>query len=98
MRDTPLSPENVTAALSELPGWSGTTKAIAKTYEFGSFRAAMSFMVRVAFEAEALDHHPEWTNVYDRVTIRLTTHHSSNQVTGKDVELARRIERINWTK
>jgi 4a-hydroxytetrahydrobiopterin dehydratase len=55
-------------------------------------------MMRVAFEAEDLDHHPEWTNVYDRVSIRLTTHHADNKVTAKDLELARRIERINWVK
>jgi 4a-hydroxytetrahydrobiopterin dehydratase len=97
MRDAPLSPDELHAALSDLPGWTGDATAITKTYTFGSFRAAMSFMVRVAFDAEALDHHPAWTNVYDRVEIRLTTHHSGNRVTAKDVELARRIERVNWT-
>ena len=62
----------------------------------GSFREAMSFMVRAAFEAEALNHHPEWTNVYDRVVVRLNTHDAGGKVTAKDVELAKRIQEISW--
>ena len=67
-----------------------------KTFVFGSFREALSFMVRVGFEAEALNHHPEWSNVYNRVVIRLTTHAAGNKVTTSDLELARRIEGISW--
>ncbi len=67
-----------------------------KTFVFGSFREALSFMVRVGFEAEALNHHPEWSNVYNRVVIRLTTHDAGNKVTTSDLELARRIEGISW--
>ena len=48
--------------------------ALTKTFTFGSFREALSFMVRVGFEAEAMNHHPEWTNVYNCVFIRLSTH------------------------
>jgi 4a-hydroxytetrahydrobiopterin dehydratase len=51
-------------------------------------------MVRVGFEAEAMDHHPDWSNVYNRVRIRLTTHDAGDKVTAKDVDLARRIETI----
>lgn len=67
-----------------------------KTFVFGSFREALSFMVRVGFEAEALNHHPEWSNVYNRVVIRLTTHDAGNKVTTSDLELVRRIEGISW--
>jgi 4a-hydroxytetrahydrobiopterin dehydratase len=53
-------------------------------------------MTRVAFEAEAMDHHPDWTNVYSRVTVRLTTHDAGSKVTAQDVELARKIQQISW--
>jgi 4a-hydroxytetrahydrobiopterin dehydratase len=54
--------------------------------------------VRAGFEAEELNHHPEWTNVYNTVAIRLNTHDAGNKVTGKDVELATRLERISWVR
>lgn len=95
---TVLTPDEITAALKGLPGWKHEDGALAKTYEFGSFREAISFMVRAAFEAESLNHHPEWTNVYDKVSVRLVTHHSGNKVTINDVELAQRFEKINWLK
>lgn len=94
--DSPLTPAQIQDALGSLEGWKIERDALTRTLEFGSFREAMSFMVRAAFEAEALNHHPEWTNVYDRVTIRLTTHHAGNTITAKDVELAKRIEKISW--
>lgn len=96
MADAILSPEAIAAALKDLPGWKHEGGALVKSYEFGSFREAMSFMVRVAFEAEQMNHHPEWTNVYDTVTVRLITHHVGNKITTKDVELARRFERVSW--
>ena len=91
-----LSPTKIKAALAELPGWAFKRDALAKTFEFPSFREAMGFMTRVAFEAEAMNHHPEWTNVYNRVAIRLNTHDAGGKVTAKDVELAERIQRISW--
>jgi 4a-hydroxytetrahydrobiopterin dehydratase len=93
-----LTPEEITEALKSLPGWKLEDAALVKAFEFGSFREALSFMVRVGFEAEAMNHHPEWTNVYDTVTVRLVTHHAGNRITGNDVELARRIEQVNWVK
>jgi 4a-hydroxytetrahydrobiopterin dehydratase len=90
----PLSPEEISFALTALPGWRFENDALAKDFKFGSFRAAMAFMVRVGFEAEAADHHPEWTNVYNRVAIRLNTHSAGGKVTGKDVELAKAIEKV----
>jgi len=98
MATTPLTPEEVAAALRELPGWICERDALARTFQFGSFREAMSFMVRVGFEAEAADHHPEWTNIYHRVAVRLTTHDAGNRISAKDVALAKKISAIAWVK
>jgi 4a-hydroxytetrahydrobiopterin dehydratase len=82
--------------LGTLPGWTFTGGALTKEFKFGSFREAMSFMVRAGFEAEAMDHHPDWTNVYNRVAVRLNTHDAGGQVTAKDVALAKVLQRISW--
>jgi 4a-hydroxytetrahydrobiopterin dehydratase len=92
----PLSREAIEAALAELKGWRFSEDWLQKTYTFGSFREAVSFIVRIAFEAEQHNHHPELHNVYNRVTVALTTHAAGNRVTARDVELARAIERIAW--
>jgi len=94
---SPLKAAKIKTALATLPGWKFQRNALAKAFEFGSFREAMSFMVRAGFEAEAMNHHPEWTNVYNRVAIRLNTHDAGGKVTAKDVELAKRIQKISWT-
>lgn len=94
--DQPLPPAEITAALSGLPGWSHTADALVKEFKFGSFREAMAFMIRVSYEAEARDHHPDWTNVYNRVAIRLNTHSAGGKVTAKDVTLAQKIQKISW--
>jgi 4a-hydroxytetrahydrobiopterin dehydratase len=73
-------------------------EALTKSFKFASFREAFSFMTRVAFEAEAMDHHPDWTNVYNRVTVRLSTHDAGGRVTAKDLELARKIQQISWVE
>jgi 4a-hydroxytetrahydrobiopterin dehydratase len=98
MPTKPLKPAAIKTALRQLPGWALKRNALVKEFTFGSFREALSFMVRAGFEAEALDHHPDWTNVYNRVTVRLNTHDAGKQVTAKDVELAQRFEQINWVK
>lgn len=82
--------------MATLPGWALQGNTLAKEFTFGSFREALSFMVRAGFEAEAMDHHPDWTNVYNRVAVRLNTHDAGGRVTAKDVELARRLQRISW--
>jgi 4a-hydroxytetrahydrobiopterin dehydratase len=92
----PLATAEIDAALQTLPGWKLEGAALAKTFKFGSFREAMSFMIRVAFEAEAMDHHPDWTNVYNRVSVRLNTHDAGDQVTARDVELAKKIQGLSW--
>ena len=93
---TPLAEAEIRAALVALPGWALERDALAKTFKFGSFREAMSYMVRAGFEAEAMDHHPEWTNIYNRVAVRLNTHDAGGKVTAKDVELAKRFQKISW--
>jgi 4a-hydroxytetrahydrobiopterin dehydratase len=81
------------ARLSELSGWSEVEDrdAIAKSFRFADFNAAFAFMTRVAMQAEKMNHHPEWSNVYNRVEIVLTTHDAGG-VTERDVKLARFID------
>jgi len=81
------------AALAALPGWAydAERNGIAKSFKFADFNAAFGFMARVALAAEKADHHPEWSNVWNRVDILLSTH-SEGGVTEKDIALARTIE------
>ena len=80
-------------AIAQLDGWVEVPgrDAIVKTFTFKDFNAAFGFMTRVALMADKMDHHPEWSNVYDRVEILLTTH-DADGVTDKDVTLARFID------
>lgn len=94
--NAPLNPEQIQRALSGLSGWRFEGEALQKTFEFGSFPEALSFMLRAGFECQAMDHHPDWSNSYNRVEIRLRTHASDQKVTARDVELARRIQRVSW--
>ncbi len=77
------------AALKQLKDWTETPgrDAISKSYKFDDFNAAFGFMTRVALKADKMDHHPEWSNVYNKVEVVLTTHDAGG-VTDKDVELA----------
>lgn len=93
-----LSSDTIQQALKELPGWSHQDDTLVKSFQFSDFKEAMSFLVRLAFHAEAANHHPEIWNVYNQVKISLTTHDADNQVTEKDVDLARCIETFNWTR
>jgi len=93
---TPLAPAEIQQVLGALSGWTSEGGALVKTFTFGSFREAFSFMTRVALEAEVMDHHPAWTNVYNRVTVRLSTHSAGDKITARDVELARKIQQISW--
>lgn len=93
---SPLAPETIAEALQQLPGWSYHTHSLHKRFQFLNFREAISFLVRLSFEAEALNHHPEIHNVYDTVTLTLTTHDAGNQVTDLDLRLAQAIEDFNW--
>ena len=78
------------AALAQLSGWTAAEgrDAIVKTFRFKDFNAAFGFMTRAALAAEKLDHHPEWSNVYNRVEVLLATH-DADGVTELDVALAK---------
>ena len=94
MKPEPLSEAEITRALGALPGWRHEREALAKDFEFADFPAALAWMTRAGFEAEKMNHHPEWTNVYRRVAVRLNTHSVGGRVTALDVELATRLERL----
>jgi len=83
------------AALSGLPGWRAAEgrDALTRTFRFKDFNAAFGFMTRVALLAEKLDHHPEWSNVYNRVEVLLTTH-DADGVTALDVKMAGFMDEI----
>ncbi len=86
-----LSPQD---ALKDLDGWSvhdGDRPAIERTLKFADFNTAFAFMTRVALKAETMDHHPEWSNVYNRVSVLLTTHDAGG-VTDLDTTMARFID------
>lgn len=88
-----LSDRTIEERLDKLEGWEYIDGAIQTTFEFKNFKEAFSVMTRIAFDCEKHDHHPEWTNVYNTLVIRLKTH-SVDGVTEKDFELAHVIEKI----
>ncbi len=90
---TTLDRDQIERALVSLPGWELEGDALTKTFQFRSFPEAMSFMLRAGFEAEAMNHHPEWTNVYGTVTVVLSSHDAGG-VTARDVRLAEAMDRI----
>lgn len=78
-------------ALEGLPGWNRDGEHIVRAYKFADFTHAFAFMTRVALLAEKADHHPEWSNVYNRVEVRLTTHDAGG-LTRRDIDLAAAID------
>jgi len=92
----PLSDDAIATALMDLDGWTHEDDKLKKTFEFTDFRAAISFIVRMSFFAEAMNHHPELENVYNTVSIALTTHDAGDQVTQLDIDLATEIEGFSW--
>lgn len=87
---TRLSESQVTAALSDLPGWAVVDGKLHREFRFADFVTAFGFMTRVALVAESMTHHPEWFNVYRTVRIDLATHDAGG-ITELDVTLAKRI-------
>jgi 4a-hydroxytetrahydrobiopterin dehydratase len=90
-----LTPAERKAALGELTGWrlAAHRDAIERSFKFRDFVEAFGFMTRVALLAEKADHHPEWSNVYNRVEILLTTH-DADGLSARDVALARAIDAL----
>jgi len=92
-----LAQDEISLRISKLAGWTYEPEAggiIKKEFRFADFVGAFGFMTQVALHAERLNHHPEWTNVYDRVTVRLTTHDVGG-LSAKDFEMARQMDRMH---
>lgn len=88
-----LSEADIDAALGELVGWTRDGDAVTKTYEFETFGEAIGFMAACAPTIDDLDHHPEWSNVYNRVEVRLTSHDAGG-VTERDLRLAHALDDV----
>ena len=88
-----LSNEQINMQLEDLAGWERDGNSIVKSYQFGDFIEAISFMNQAAFHAEALEHHPEWRNVYNIVDVRLTNQDTGG-ISSLDIRLAKRMEQI----
>ena len=89
-----LSEEEIKLKLGELNGWIFENDCLKRNFEFSNFRDAMSFLVRISFEADQRDHHPEIFNCYNRVSLSLNTHDAGGKVTEKDFSLASAIDDI----
>ena len=99
MASLALNARQVSQSLADLNSgltapWVADRQRICKDFVFGDFRQALAFMVAVGEHAEAMDHHPEWRNVYNRVWVELTTH-SAGGLTDLDFALAKRIEDVH---
>jgi 4a-hydroxytetrahydrobiopterin dehydratase len=92
-RPEKLDEAAIRAALARLPGWTLAAGKLHRELRFPDFARAFGFMSAAALVAESMNHHPEWSNVYDRVVIDLVTHDAKG-VTSLDLELARRISEL----
>lgn len=88
--NTLLTDDRLDSALATLDGWNRHGDRLRAELTFADFAEALGFMVRVGVVAERMNHHPEWTNVYNRVTVELTTHDAGG-ITGQDLALAELI-------
>jgi 4a-hydroxytetrahydrobiopterin dehydratase len=93
MRTPLLTESELAAALAALPGWSVVNSKLHREYKFADFIHAFGFMATSAIAIEKMDHHPEWCNVWNRVTVDLTTHDSKG-ITSLDVKLAQTLDAI----
>ena len=93
MSRTKLSASELEASLSSLDGWSVVSGKLHKQYTFPDFVHAFGFMATAAVAIEKRDHHPEWSNVYNRVTVDLVTHDSGG-ITQMDVDLAKMLDSV----
>ena len=93
MSEPKLSPQDLATQLVQLDGWAIADDKLHKQFKFPSFVEAFGFMTKVAIIAEKMDHHPELSNVYDRVAINLTTHDAEG-ITALDVDLAKKINEL----
>ncbi len=88
-----LTPDLLRERLTAAPGWELRDGKLVREFVFEDFKKAFAFMTDCAAVAEEMDHHPEWTNIYNRVKVQLMTHHADG-ITDLDFELARDMARI----
>jgi 4a-hydroxytetrahydrobiopterin dehydratase len=88
-----LDESEIASELGKLPGWTVAQSKLHRVFEFADFRQAFGFMTTVALAAEAMNHHPDWSNVWNKVTIDLNTH-SAGGITKNDFSLAGQIQKI----
>ena len=93
MGATKLKKQEIAAKLAKLPGWSVKGGSLHRIFEFADFAHAFAFMTGVALAAEAMNHHPDWSNSWNKVTIDLVTH-SAGGITANDFELAGKIQKF----
>lgn len=84
---------DILMALSELEGWSLNKEFISKKFFFNDFKECISKMIQISFEAEKMNHHPNWSNVYNKLEINLSTHDKGG-ITQLDIDLAKKIENL----
>ena len=94
MAAQPLTPADIETLSEALPLWSLVSGKLHREFRFADFSEAFGFMTRVALAAEALNHHPEWSNVWNKVVVRLTTHDAGG-VTALDGQLAAALEKLS---
>lgn len=94
MAHTKLKNEQINAVLKELPGWTVKDGKLHKTFKFKTFARAIGWMVSVAVQADKMDHHPDWSNTYNRVEVNLSTHELDDTISDLDTELARKMEEL----
>ena len=92
-KTTKLTDAELQQELHKLNGWSLVNNRLHKTFQFASFVEAFGFMTKAALVAEAMNHHPEWFNVYNRVTVDLTTHDAGG-ISARDFELAAKMDSL----
>jgi len=88
-----LDADQIAARLGELDGWKQQDGALARSFQFPDFVTAFGFMTSVALVAESMNHHPDWSNVYNRVAVKLSTHDAGG-ITELDFELAQRMSQL----
>ena len=93
MARTKLSDAEINAALAKVAGWKVQSGKLHRDFQFGDFSEAFAFMTRCAMFAEQMNHHPEWFNVWNKVTVDLQTHDAGG-ITQRDFELAERMNQI----
>lgn len=89
-----LTEEQLNKSLAQLEGWSVEDGKLHKKYKFKTFAQAIGWMMSASIIIDKMDHHPEWSNVYNRVAVNLVTHDIGNKISNLDVELAGKLDSI----